>query len=157
MPYLAMLDRLKDFLMSSSSALFIIGYSFSDDHINDIILQTLRSNPTSIVYSFLYGNLEQVKYENAIRCAKSTNNLSLIAFDKGIIGRKVGKWSLKDHEQINEIPDEIVNFKKETDDLAKKMTGEHIYEFKLGDFKLFGNFLKEISASKKNDYEKSSE
>jgi hypothetical protein len=157
MPYLAMLDRLKDFIMSPSSALFIVGYSFSDDHINDIILQSLRSNPTAIIYSFIYGELEQVKYEKAILCAKSTNNLSLIAFDKAIIGRKVGKWALKDHEKVNEIPSEIVKFKKETVDVAGKPTDIYTYELQLGDFKLFGNFLKEISATKKNEYEKSSE
>lgn len=157
MPYLAMLDRLKDFIMSPSSALFIVGYSFSDDHINDIILQSLRSNPTAIIFSFIYGDLEQDKYEKAIRCAKSTNNLSLIAFDKAIIGRKDGKWSLKDHEKVNEIPSEIVKFKKETVDVAGKATDIYTYQLQLGDFKLFGNFLKEISATQKIEHEKSSE
>jgi hypothetical protein len=157
MPYLAMLDRLKDFIMSPSSALFIVGYSFSDDHINDIILQSLRSNPTAIIYSFLFGELEQAKYENAIRCAKSTNNLSLIAFDKAIIGRKIGKWTLKDHEKVNEIPSEIVTFTKKTIDVAGVATEIYDYQLQLGDFKLFGNFLKEISATKKNEHEKGSE
>lgn len=157
MPYLAMLDRLKDFIMFPSSALFIVGYSFSDDHINDIILQSLRSNPTAIVYSFVFGDLEQEKYDKAILCAKSTSNLSLIAFDKAIIGRKVGKWTLKDHEKVNEMPSEIVKFKKENDKVAGNGTEVYNYELQLGDFKLFGNFLKEISASKRNEHEKSSE
>lgn len=157
MPYLAMLDRLKDFLMSPSSALFIVGYSFSDDHINDIILQSLRSNPTGIIYSFIYGELEQGKYEKAIRCAKSTNNLSLIAFDKGIIGRKIGNWTLKDLDKINEIPSEIVKKISTTIDIAGVPTVVDNYELQLGDFKLFGNFLKDISATKKNEHEKGSE
>jgi hypothetical protein len=157
MPYLAMLDRLKDFIMSPSSALFIVGYSFSDDHINDIILQSLRGNPTAIIYSFIFGDLEQEKYEKAIRCAKSTSNLSLIAFDKAIIGRKVGKWTLKDHEKINEIPSEIVKFKKETGNTEGKTDDVYTYELQLGDFELFGNFLKEISATNKNEHEKGGE
>ena len=157
MPYLAMLDRLKDFVMSPSSALFIVGYSFNDDHINDIILQSLRSNPTAIIYSFIFGELEQVKYEKAIRCAKSTNNLSLIAFDKGIIGRKIGNWILKDIDKLNEIPSEIVKKISKTIDVAGVPTVVDTFELQLGDFKLFGNFLKEISATKKNEYEKGSE
>jgi hypothetical protein len=157
MPYLAMLDRLKDFIMSPSSALFIVGYSFSDDHINDIILQSLRSNPTAIIYSFIFGELEQAKYEKAIRCAKSTNNLSLIAFDKGIIGRKIGKWTLKDIDKVNEIPSEIVKHTKKTIDVAGVATEVDNFELQLGDFKLFGNFLKEISATQKNEHEKGSE
>lgn len=157
MPYLAMLDRLKDFIMSPSSALFIVGYSFSDDHINDIILQSLRSNPTAIIYSFIFGELEQAQYEKAIRCAKSTNNLSLIAFDKGIIGRKIGNWTLKDPDKINEIPSEIVKKVPKTIDVAGVATVVDTFELRLGDFKLFGNFLKEISATNKNEHEKSSE
>jgi hypothetical protein len=157
MPYLAMLDRLKDFIMSPSSALFIVGYSFSDDHINDIILQSLRSNPTAIIYSFLFGELEQAKYEKAIRCAKLTNNLSLVAFDKGIIGRKIGKWTLKDIDKVNEIPSEIVKHSKKTIDVAGVATEVDNFELQLGDFKLFGNFLKEISATQKNEHEKGSE
>lgn len=153
MPYLAMLDRLKDFIMSPSSALFIVGYSFSDDHINDIILQSLRSNHTAIIYSFIFGELEQAKYEKAINCAKATNNLSLIAFDKAIIGRKVGKWILKDHEKANEIPSDIVKFEKKTIDIAGKPTEIIDYQLQLGDFKLFGDFLKEISATNKNEHE----
>lgn len=153
MPYLAMLDRLKDFIMSPSSALFIVGYSFSDDHINDIILQSLRSNHTAIIYSFIFGELEQAKYEKAINCAKATSNLSLIAFDKAIIGRKVGKWTLKDHEKVNEIPSDIVKFEKKTIDIAGTPTEIIDYQLQLGDFKLFGDFLKEISATKKNEHE----
>jgi Zn-dependent M32 family carboxypeptidase len=64
---------------------------------------------------------------------------------------------LKDHEKVNEIPSEIVKFKKETVDVAGKATDIYTYELQLGDFKLFGNFLKEISATKKNEHEKSSE
>jgi hypothetical protein len=154
MPYLAMLDRLKDFIMSPSSALFIVGYSFSDDHINDVILQSLRSNPTAIIYAFLFGELEQEKYAKAIRCAKSTNNMSLIAFDKGIIGRKIGNWSLKDVNKINEIPSEIAKKVPKTIDIAGVATPVDTFELRLGEFKLFGNFLKEISATKKNEYEK---
>lgn len=157
MPYLAMLDRLKEFIMSPSSALFIVGYSFNDEHINDIILQSLRSNPTSIIYSFIFGKLEQAKYKNAINCAKSTNNLTLIGFDKGIIGRKLGTWRLKDIEKANEIPSEIVIHKTKTIEVEGKNSEVDDFEFQLGDFKLFGNFLKDISATKKNEHEKSSE
>lgn len=157
MPYLAMLDRLKNFIMSPSSALFIVGYSFSDDHINDIILQSLRSNPTAIIFSFLFGKLEQTKYEKAIHCAKSTSNLSLMAFDKGIIGRKIGEWTLKDVQKINELPSKIVKYTKKTIAIDGRDKEVDSFELLLGDFNIFGNFMKEISATKKSEHEESSE
>jgi hypothetical protein len=157
MPYLAMLDRLKSFLLAPSCAMFIVGYSFSDDHINDVIVQSLRSNPTAIIYACLYGDLEQDKYKKAIQCAKSISNLSLIAFDKGVIGRKTGTWDLKERDLLNQIPAEIIKLVKTESDTSGENKVVEKFEFRLGDFKYFGNFLKEISATKKYDYEKSSE
>jgi hypothetical protein len=156
MPYLAMFERFKDFIMSDSSSLFIVGFSFNDDHIYDVILQSLRSNPTAIVFSFIFGELEQPKYEKAIRCANSTTNLSLIAFDKGIIGRKAGIWKMKDLDKLNEIPNGIIKHTRKTADITGDASMADKFEFQLGDFKIFGNFLKDISATKNNEHEKSS-
>ncbi len=155
MPYLAMLDRLKDFLLSSSAALFICGYSFSDDHINDVIVQSLRNNPSAITYSFLFGNLDDVKYQKAKECANSVANLSLIAFDKAIIGRNEGTLVFKDDGQLGEIPGNVVvSCKKETDDGTGTMTETHWHELRLGDFAKFGAFLKEISVNQSDEDEK---
>jgi hypothetical protein len=51
MPYLAMMDRLKDFLLNNSSLLFMSGYSFGDEHINDIICRSLETNPSAHVFA----------------------------------------------------------------------------------------------------------
>ena len=156
MPYLAMLDRLKEFLLTPSCALFMCGYSFSDDHINDVIVQSLKSNPTAIVYAFLFGELNDPKYSKAKSCAKSVANLSLLAFDKAIIGRNEGAWTLKDETLINEIPGEAAHgYKKEVDVGGGKMEEVQFYELRLGDFAKFGAFLKEISVVKSEDDEKS--
>jgi len=56
MPYLAMLDRLKDFLLKPSSIIFVSGYSFADEHINDILCRGLATNATSMAYTFICGN-----------------------------------------------------------------------------------------------------
>ncbi|HEX8549890.1 MAG TPA: SIR2 family protein [Cytophagaceae bacterium] len=151
MPYLAMLDRLKAFILAPSSALFIVGYSFSDDHINDVILQSLRSNATAIVYAFLYGKLEQTKYNKAIQCAKATSNLNVIAFDKGIIGRKTGTWFLKEAGKSYDIPGNIVKLFKAQEEVNGENVEVDKVEFQLGDFELFGNFLRDISANEITD------
>lgn len=90
MPYLAMLDRLKAFLLAPSSLLFICGYSFADEHINDVICRSLDANPTAHVFAFVHGDLEAERYKLACHCALATPNLSLLGFDKAIIGRTSG-------------------------------------------------------------------
>jgi hypothetical protein len=154
MPYLAMLDRLKDFLMSGSAALFLCGYSFSDEHINNVIVQTLRNNPTGIAFGFLFGELEDPKYQKAIECAKQVSNLSLFAFDKAVIGRSIGKLVLKDEGTIVDIPAEIVRLtsKKGVDKKGKPIEPKSA-EFLLGDFAKFGQFLREISSNQKEENE----
>lgn len=142
MPYLAMLDRLKEFILTPSSILFLSGYSFNDDHINDVILQALRSNPNTMSFAFLFGKLDDKKYEKAKDCAKQISNLSLIAFDKGIIGRQEGEWVLPNEDLIGEIPAQVIERKitSEESELPK-------YEFTLGNFANFGQFLKEMSVN----------
>lgn len=93
MPYLAMLDRLKAFLLAPSSLLFICGYSFADEHINDVICRSLEVNPTAHVFALVYGDLEAASYKLACQCALATPNLSLLGFNKAIIGRTLGDWT----------------------------------------------------------------
>ena len=49
MPYLMLQDQLRNFFKSQSATLIAVGYSFSDEHINDLIAQGLRSNPNAKV------------------------------------------------------------------------------------------------------------
>lgn len=143
MPYLAMLDRLKTFILAPSSVLFISGFSFNDNHINDVILQALRSNPTAMCFAFLYGSLNEDKYAKAKQCAKQIPNLSLFASDKGLIGRQEGEWILTSEDLIGEIPGQILSKKiQEPESIVSEIVE---YELSIGNFAKFGQFLKEIS------------
>lgn len=135
MPYLAMLDRLKYFLMKPSSLMFINGYSFSDDHINDIITSGLDSNSSATVFAFLYGSLNDSKYSKAISIAENTHNLSIMAFDEAIIGRNRQKY------QYSERPT-LINYDKFVDLIDG---GKNHCKLRLGDFAIFGALLKELS------------
>ncbi|GKW08085.1 MULTISPECIES: SIR2 family NAD-dependent protein deacylase [Pectobacterium] len=134
MPYLAMLDRLKYFLLSPSAILFICGYSFADEHINDIICRSLDANPTAHVFAFLYGDLDDSKYELGKNCAFSTPNLSVIGFNKAIIGRNLGKWQCEDIESLNLPPNILIRDGTST-------------SLRLGDFAVLGNLLRGLSDS----------
>lgn len=154
MPYLAMLDRLKQFIISPSAVLFISGYSFSDDHINDIIVQGLQSNPTAMTFALIYGKLDDPKYVKAKQCALQMPNLTLIAFDQGVIGRQVGDWIVTNEDLIAESPARVImkHSKEEVNDGNKKNIIK--YEFIIGDFAKFGDFLKEMSINHNQNDEK---
>jgi len=144
MPYLAMLDRLKDFLLKPSAIIFISGYSFSDEHINDMLCRSLDSNPTAMAFVFLFGKLNDEKYKKAIACALRTPNLSLMAFDKAIIGRTEAGWSFVDDKSSNLLDGIIESL---PDDKLKGC------ELKLGDFLQFGNLLRSLSRGDESDGE----
>lgn len=137
MPYLAMLDRLKDFLLNQSSLLFISGYSFGDEHINDIICRSLETNPSAHVFAFLFGSLDNPLYDQAKDCASTTQNLSVLAFNKGIIGRIEGEWSMNSMPTSFHLPDGVIHMDTS--------------ELKLGDFMVLGNLLKNLSGGDEAD------
>ena len=132
MPYLAMLDRLKAFLLAPSSLLFICGYSFADEHINDVICRSLEANPTAHVFACVFGELERENYKLARQCALATPNLSLLGFDKAIIGRTLGEWSGDGTDELA-LPSSILV--KDGDNVA----------LRLGDFAALGMLLRGLS------------
>jgi len=132
MPYLAMLDRLKAFLLSPSALLVICGYSFADEHINDVICRSLETNPTAHVFACLFGQLEDDRYSFARKCALSTPNLSLLGFDKGIIGRNIGTWESDDIESHG-LPEGVLEAK------------DGVIALRLGDFGALGALLRGLA------------
>lgn len=91
MPYLAMMDRLRAFLKQAASVLIISGFSFGDDHLNEIIVQGLQGNATAAVFALMYGPLDN--YPKLIELAKNRANLSVLAFDQAVIGTRLGDWT----------------------------------------------------------------
>jgi hypothetical protein len=135
MPYLALMDRLKTFTRKPSALLISNGYSFRDQHLNEIMIEGLQGNPTAIIFAFLYGKLEN--YPEAIKLAKTSPNLSLLAADAAVIGMKQLSWTVKNIEDI--IPESIaVNWVRD------ESNGSSTANFNLGDFECLGNFFEDI-------------
>jgi hypothetical protein len=91
LPYLALLDRLRAFLRQPSAVLVTTGFGFRDEHINEVVLQALRSNPTAAVIALMYGRLEE--YPECAELALQASNLSLICRDQAVIGTHQDAWS----------------------------------------------------------------
>ena len=124
MPYLAMIDRLRSFLRQPSAFLVTTGYSFADQHLNEVILQGLRSNPTAAGFALLYGKLDDEVAASTV-ASRIPTNLTLLARDKGVVRCNRDAWMT---------------------DPAPVSVGT-APECRLGDFSEFASFLKKLSAS----------
>ncbi|TKC08919.1 SIR2 family protein [Pedobacter frigoris] len=156
MPYLALIDRLNKFLRQNSAVLILSGYSFSDDHLNDTILNALRANPTAMVIALLFGDLTKtiqekgdgeeelitkttINYDKALELAENRSNLSIWTFDEAVIGGLRAKWKPTKSDYDSE--ENIGNAVRPIKDDDQKIVG---YKFHLGDFAVLGDFLQEL-------------
>lgn len=135
MPYLAMLDRLKAFLAKGQAVLITCGYSFSDQHLNDVILQGLEGNPNAVCFGLLFSDLE--KAPEAVAHARKYPNLSLLAANGAVLGTIERDWhsNEKSEHTMNGLAVKTGKVNHQTnapDDRCK---------FLLGDFKSLGEFL----------------
>lgn len=147
MPYLALIDQLNRFIRRKSSFLVLNGYSFNDGHLNDTIINALKSNPTGMVLALQFGSFEKTveegggeRYPNAYRLAKRQHNLNVWTDDKAIIGTNIGDWFKAPSGQDDD--KDLLNFVHLRD--VKNDAGQIVPNVKLGDFAEFTNFLKKF-------------
>ena len=136
MPYLAMLDRLRAFFKKPASTLVLCGYSFRDEHINEIVVQGLQGMPTAIAFALLFDSIE--KYSEAVRLARTRSNLSLLAIDGAVISGRLAKWAEKDADAVISNATKWVTWKPLD---PANVEGKQTASFMLGDFAAFGEFL----------------
>ena len=135
MPYLAMLDRLRAFLTQGQAVLITCGYSFGDQHLNEIILQGLSGNPTAVCFGLLYG--DRTTSAEAVRNAKVRSNLSILAADGAVLGTLEAAWESQEKAShsmhgVAVAQDELV---------GRTAAPKEQSKFLLGDFAAFGQFL----------------
>lgn len=144
MPYLALIDQLNRFIRRKSSFLVLNGYSFNDGHLNDTIVNALKSNPTGMVLALQYGTYEKSedegggeRYPNAYLLAKRQHNLNVWTDDRAIIGTNVGDWQcVKQDEEDRDLLGFVGRNHSETE------IDSTTHRVRLGDFSEFTNFLK---------------
>ncbi len=144
LPYLAMLDRLKFFLAPGKGPAVLVtcGYSFADEHINGLLVDSLRGNPSAVCYCLLYEELEKEQYKEARLCSKKQPNLRILAKNGAIIGTTEDLW----HQDKKE-PGLLNGFVNQTITPASEVSGQMVaedsvkHEFLLGDFAALGRFL----------------
>src|SRR5258708_6913309 len=94
MPFVALHDRLRRLTASGESLVLIAGYSFGDEHINDILFGNLRANNRLAVTVLLFDSLEKKEIQqNLIVPTKGIRNLTVYAPDMASIVGVIGKWA----------------------------------------------------------------
>ncbi|VVH65534.1 FIG036446: hypothetical protein [uncultured Gammaproteobacteria bacterium] len=66
-------------LEKENSVLFVMGFSFADEHIRELTLRVANTNPTSIIYIFVYDKDDSEIYKELENDAKNSNICLLTA------------------------------------------------------------------------------
>lgn len=118
-PFTSYFDRFKECLVSGEGIFIISGYSFSDDHVNEVIFNALNQNNRLQVLGFFF---DDKPIEKIIAEGKNFPNLTLIGPSKASISGIAGEWK---HTKKGDLLDPF--WEKD--------------RLKLGDFKELVNFL----------------
>ena len=138
-PYLSYMDRLSYFLKQEDSVLFVCGYSFGDEHINEIILTSLTGSRSSHVFILKSGELKEEDFLSR-EISQKNSKVSVYAKNNAVIGCKFGEWKLDKKPDENESYNILdYGFDEEATPGDKQWTGKG--DFLLGDFKKFTIFL----------------
>ena len=155
-PYLSFIDRLGSFLRQSDSFLIVTGYSFGDQHINEVILNALARSHTASVYAFIYDELHEG--DDVVRLAQQEHKLSILGPNAAVLGGQYREWRLNrepskaESIQVSSYFDEdAIPALEEVDSKLELGGTEHITieertwqgtgRFKLVDFKELVNFM----------------
>lgn len=136
-PYSAFMDRLNLFLRQDDSVLFVCGYSFGDDHINERITSALQTNTTAHVFVLNYDiewyedeSGEQKKRhtfsaETTLgRLASRNRKISVLATRSAIVGGQYGEWKIRQDIDKDESLSPASYFKKDIDYEKDPISGE---------------------------------
>lgn len=137
MPYLAMLDRLRAFFHGTDAPrLVVCGYSFLDDHLNEVLLDGLRGNRNAQCFALMYSGLD--KHPRVVEYAEKQSNLTVLAWDGAVVGTRVGRYRAGTTGGDEHVPWL----------LEEALAGEDpkiLYpRSRLGDFHYFGLFLEQL-------------
>ncbi|MCL2147262.1 MAG: SIR2 family protein [Synergistaceae bacterium] len=160
MPYAAYMDRLYSFLKQDDAVLFICGYSFGDEHINERIFSALSTNSTSHVFAFYYDVVKEndgKKYmltedSKLVQIATENRRVSVLGMRNAVLGARRGTWKLKREPDKNDTLNVALYFDEDAPfndiGMSYEKKGDEFWtgegEFSLPDFVRFVIFLKEM-------------
>ncbi len=144
MPYLAMLDRLRAFFHGKDAPrLIVCGYSFLDDHLNEILLDGLRGNRNAQCFALMYSSLDA--HPRVVEYASKQSNLTVLASDGAVVGTRAGRYRPGTTGGDENSPWLI------EESAAGVDPKERVPRCRLGDFHYFGLFLEQLCGGGASD------
>jgi hypothetical protein len=141
-PYSAFADRLSRFLEHDDALLVAAGFSFGDEHINNLVFGALENRPRTHVYALQFDEL--FEESELIKRAYRRSNMIVICPQTGVIGGRRARWTSLDIPSLmEEVFDPI-------EPAYSEIGGRIDHEaktglMKIGDFALFCNFLQSMT------------
>ena len=89
-PFTSYFDRLKDFLLAGEGIFIISGYSFSDDHVNEVLFSALNQNSRLHIIAFFF---KDTPLEKIVENGKNLPNFTMLSPSKASISGIIGEWS----------------------------------------------------------------
>ena len=118
-PFVVLQDRFRRALHQPETLVLINGYSFKDQHLNEIIFEAAQQCQRSEFWAFCYKDIPEVLRKKAL----TTPNLQVTSTSKAIIGCNEGDWEYSSN-----------NSNQDFWDYDKQ-------EFALGDFAVLAKYL----------------
>ncbi len=136
-PYVSFIDRLANFIREDDGVLFVCGYSFTDQHINDVLLNALRKTGTSHVVALYFDELKEDS--SIVKLGKLQPKMSIYGKTNAVIGGRFGCWKLKNEPAQDDSILMSLYFQEDAIEADQQWTGKGL--FKLPDFASFVQFL----------------
>ena len=87
-PFVVLMDRFRRALSEPETITLAIGYSFSDEHLNEILFDAARRYPRSELVALCFRSIP----DNLAREAADTRNILVTSPDKAIVNGHLSTW-----------------------------------------------------------------
>jgi len=91
-PFVVLMDRFRRALYMPETLTLVAGYSFADQHLNEMLFDAARAHPRSEIVAFAFGDIGNTLAE----AATSSRNISVYGSAEAIRGGVRSKWSHTD-------------------------------------------------------------
>jgi hypothetical protein len=136
-PYSAFTDRLSRFLEQDDALLTAVGFSFADEHINNLIFGALENRPRTHVYALQFEEVPE--QSDLAQRALQRPNMIVAGPRSGIIGGKRAVWAPVENPSLM---DHVFELREEASAAGENTKAGYM---KIGDFTCFCEFLESMT------------
>jgi SIR2-like domain len=91
-PFVVLQDRFRRALYTPESLVLVIGYSWNDEHLNELLIEAARRRPRSEIITFTRSKIPAAVAENMT----SLPNLQAVTAGEAVLGGARGRWEAPD-------------------------------------------------------------